>query len=190
MITSVLLSVGTEDFSFATSLTHNGGYRDQSGVDQQKVSLKYRYQTDTVSVLTGLSATNLNQETAGYISGTDAYKDPLLARSNPNPEAYRDVRSARLWSRMVYQLPDAELILTPYVRHTKMDFLQHFLPGDPLEQNGQTGAGTQLSYHFSPQPQTKLILGADIEYTDAFLKQSQATSNSGLCFSARDCSTG
>ena len=176
------LSVGAEDFSFATSLTHNGGYRDQTGVDQQKVSLKYRYQTDTVSVLTGLSATNLNQETAGYIIGINAYKDPLLARSNPNPEAYRDVRSARLWSRMVYQLAGAELILTPYVRHTKMDFLQHFLPGDPLEQNGQTGAGTQLSYHFSPQPQTKLILGADIEYTDAFLKQSQATTTVGSAF--------
>lgn len=176
------LTAGTEAFSIATTLTHDGGYREQSGVDQQKVSLKYRYHTDNVSFLTGFSATNLNQETAGYISGIDAFKDPLLAPSNPNPEAYRDVRSARLWSRVVYQLLDAELILTPYVRHTKMDFLQHFLPGDPLEQNGQTGAGTQLTYHFSPQPQTKLILGADIEYTDAFLKQSQATSTMGSAF--------
>ena len=172
----------TENLSVATSLTHDGGYRDLSGFDQQKLSLKYRHQTDTLSITTGITATNLNQETAGYIGDIDAYKDPLLARSNPTPEAYRDVRSARLWSRMVYQLPDAELILTPYVRHTRMAFLQHFLPGDPLEQNGQTGVGIQLSYHFSPQQQFNMIIGADAEYTDAFLMQNQDSPTQGSGF--------
>ena len=176
------LSAGSGNFSLATSLTHDGGYRDQSGIDQQKLSLKHRYQTDALSVITGFTATNLNQETAGYISGEDAYKDRSLSRSNPNPEAYRDVRSARLWSRLTYQLSEAELIVTPYLRHTKMDFLQHFLPGDPLEQNGQTGAGVQLSYHFSPRQQVNLIVGADAEYTDAFLEQSQDAPTQGSAF--------
>ena len=176
------LFTGSDDFSLATSLTHDGGYRDQAGFDQQKLSLKHRYQSDKLSVISGFTATNLNQETAGYISGEDAYKDPSLARSNPNPEAYRDVRSARLWSRMAYHLAEAELLVTPYLRHTKMDFLQHFLPGDPLEKNGQTGAGIQLSYHFSPQRQINLILGADAEYTDAFLQQSQDAPTQGSAF--------
>jgi len=167
------LVTGSDDFSLATTLTHHDGYRDQSGFDQQKLSLKHRYQTDVLSVITGFTATNLNQETAGYISGEDAYKDGSLVRSNPNPEAYRDVRSTRLWSRLTYQLSEAELIVTPYLRHTKMDFLQHFLPGDPLEQNGQFSLGTQLSYHFSPADNLKLIVGTDAEYSDAYLKQSQ-----------------
>ena len=101
------LFTGSDDFSLASSLTHDGGYRDQAGFDQQKLSLKHRYQSDKLSVISGFTATNLNQETAGYISGEDAYKDPSLARSNPNPEAYRDVRSARLWSRMAYHLAEA-----------------------------------------------------------------------------------
>lgn len=176
------LVAGTRNVSVATSLTHDGGYRDQSGIDQQKLSLKHRYQSDTLSIKTGVTAINLNQETAGYISGLDSYKEASLARTNPNPEAYRDAHAARIWSRIAYFLPQAELILTPYMRHTKMNFLQHFLPGDPLEENGQTGAGLLLSYHFSPQQQLNMIVGADAEYTDASLRQAQQAPTQGSDF--------
>ena len=38
--------------------------------------------------------TNLNQETAGFIQGFDSYRDEAIAKSNPNPEAYRDAEPA------------------------------------------------------------------------------------------------
>ena len=42
-----------------------------------------------------LAASNLNQETAGFIIGKDAYRKAGLRRDNVNPEAYRDASSAR-----------------------------------------------------------------------------------------------
>ena len=42
-----------------------------------------------------LAGTVLDQETAGYVRGLDAYRDRTLARSNPNPEAFRDAWSSR-----------------------------------------------------------------------------------------------
>jgi len=176
------LTANANNFVVSTSLASDGGYRDQSGFDQQKLSLRHRTSTGKLSIDSGLTATNLNQETAGYISGDSAYKDRVKAQSNPNPEAFRDARSLRLWSRMAYQLPAAELIVTPYMRHTQMDFLQHFLPGTPLEQNGQFSLGTQVSYHFSPDDNLKLIVGTDAEYSDGYLKQSQDLPTQGSPF--------
>ena len=46
-----------------------------------------------------LAATRLDQETAGFITGEDAYRDEEIARSNPDPEAYRDAHSLRMSAR-------------------------------------------------------------------------------------------
>ncbi|MGB2042158.1 MAG: TonB-dependent receptor plug domain-containing protein, partial [Porticoccaceae bacterium] len=137
---------GTETLGVAANFTRDGGYRDESGFDQQKVSLRHRYKSADLQVDSGLTVTNLNQETAGFIQGLDAYKDDSLVKKNLNPEAYRDVRSARVWSRLSKSEQDYQLIVTPYIRYSQMDFLQHFLPGDPLEENGQKSLGVQLGY--------------------------------------------
>ena len=42
-----------------------------------------------------LEGSNLDQETAGYIRGFEAYEDDDTREENPNPEAYRDAWSAR-----------------------------------------------------------------------------------------------
>ena len=71
----------------------------------------------------------------------------LRLKLNLNPEAYRDVRSARAWSRISKSEQNYQLIVTPYIRYSQMDFLQHFLPGDPLEENGQKSLGVQVGYY-------------------------------------------
>ena len=43
-----------------------------------------------------LAGTILDQQTAGFITGQDAYRDEALSRSNPNPEAYRKAHALRL----------------------------------------------------------------------------------------------
>ena len=54
-----------------------------------------------------------------------------------------------------------------------MDFLQHFLPGQPLEENGQNSAGALFSWQ--QQRDTRFLgFGADLEFTDGFLKETQA----------------
>ena len=73
--------------------------------------------------------------------GYRAYDDDDLRDTNPNPEAYRDAWSVRAISAWTRDLGDRQLALTPYLRRSSMAFLQHFLPGQPLETNAQTSGG-------------------------------------------------
>src|SRR5690606_23333201 len=91
---------GGEDLAVAFTASRDGGYRDDSGVDQQKLSLAHRHRGGGVDITSGLTAVNLNQETAGFVEGPGVYRDRSLSRTNPNPEAYRDARAACLLSRV------------------------------------------------------------------------------------------
>ncbi len=170
-------SFSRDNFRLDATLISDAGYKDASGFDQQLINMQYQSTAGPVRVITRLSATNLNQETAGFIFGHNAYKQAGLRRDNPNPEAFRDAKSLRLHSRIEYSLnADAELVLTPYLRYTDMAFLQHFLPGQALEENGQKSIGILSSWHQLLGANSNLIGGADFEFTHAFLKESQANS--------------
>ena len=120
------------------------GYRDATGHDEQKVTLTQLGPVAGWDVHTTFDWTNLNQETGGYVVGYGAYKDNQLRKSNPNPESYRDAWAIRFVSEWRRELDSGdELSVTPYFRRSRMEFLQHFLPGEPLEQNGQNSAGVQ-----------------------------------------------
>lgn len=163
--------------------SHDGGYRDNSGFDQQKITLRHEYNRERLGLTTSLSLVNLNQETAGYVVGTESYRNSDLKDSNPNPEAYRDAQSVRLSTRIDYRLDNEQrLVITPYLRYTDMDFLQHFLPGDPLEQNGQKSAGIQGAYYRDWSESLQWVAGLDLEYTEGFLKQSQDKPTQGSLF--------
>lgn len=180
---SSLAVSGDQAFRVDLNSAHDGGYRDNSGYDQQKLTLKHRYKGDLLTVSSVLNASNLNQETAGYIVGFESYKDDNLKNSNPNPEAYRDVQSVRYHSQFDIQLDDKrQLSLTPYTRYTKMDFLQHFLPGTPLEINGQRSVGLQSAYYHQFGERWRLIGGIDLEFTNAYLKQRQDQPTQGSLF--------
>lgn len=150
------------------------GYKDDSGYGQQKANFLHDYKADNLTVRTLISASNINQETAGYITGFEAYKDSSKKKLNPNPEAYRDSQSFRWQSRISQALSnDRRLIITPYARFTDMTFAMHFLPADPIEKNGQKNAGIQLAYSQPINQSLKVTTGFDSEFTNAYLKQSQ-----------------
>nr|WP_277608715.1 TonB-dependent receptor [Microbulbifer elongatus] len=152
----------------------DGGYKDDSGFDQQKLQLRSDGNWQGWEYQALVNASNLNQETAGYVSGKDAYKDPDRKRENPNPEAFRDSQSARAQVRLEKTLGNGNLLqITPYVRHTDMTFLMHFLPGTPLEENGQSGLGVQSALHHGAADSVQWISGIDLEYTDGWLRQTQ-----------------
>lgn len=152
----------------------DGGYKNDSGFDQQKMTARHDFNRDNISIQSLLSINNLNQETAGYVEGEKAYKDDDRKRENPNPEAFRDTQSYRLQSQLTLELDNGGVfIATPYARYTDMEFLMHFLPGTPLEENGQKGVGIQTAYIRPVNQNLTLTQGFDAEYTDAFLKQSQ-----------------
>jgi iron complex outermembrane recepter protein len=155
--------------------THDGGWRVASGIEEQKLNVGLAHRNAGSSFGLNLAATNLSQETAGFIQGEDAYKNEAIAKSNPNPEAYRDAYAARLTG--AYERPlteSAVLAVRPFVRHSRMDFLQHFLIGKPLEENGQDSLGVLTSVSFTAGSGARILTGLDLELADGFLKETQA----------------
>ncbi len=152
----------------------DGGYKDDSGFGQQKFSLQHGYTFENVTVATSFNATNLNQETAGFIQGPSAYKDDKQKRLNPNPESFRDASSYRLSSRIQIETDYGTWQLTPYRRQTGMTFLQHFLPGIPLEENGQVSYGLQTMFVNNGVGKIQWQTGIDMETTEGYLRETQS----------------
>ena len=72
--------------------------------------------------------------------------------------------------------------MTPYVRVTEMAFMQHFLPGKPLEENGQESVGFQSAYYSEVNDNLKFSLGLDGEVSQGYLKQTQENPTEGSAF--------
>jgi outer membrane receptor protein involved in Fe transport len=154
--------------------THTDGYRDDTGHDEQKLLLTQLGPVGDWRVQTTLSATNLDQDTGGFVRGYKAYKDSYLRKTNPNPEAYRDAWSVRLVSEWARPLAGGgELALTPYLRRSEMDFLMHFLPGQPREENGQKSAGL-IAALADESDRVGWRMGSQLEWADGYLEQFQA----------------
>ena len=168
---------GGQSLQIAANGVSDGGFKDESGFDQQKISVKHGWSNTNIETQTHLTAVNLNQETAGYIKGFESYKDDAVWKTNPNPEAYRDASAVRLSSQISGQgtwgQQSGNWTITPYVRRSSMTFLQHYLPGQAEEQNGQSSAGLQTSYQMDSDNAT-LWFGADLEWADMWVKESQA----------------
>lgn len=166
---------GREGFRASGHASHDGGFRDASGYDQGKLNLAWRLEEPDEVLDLRFSATRLQQETAGFILGEDAYKDSDAVRSNPNPEAYRDADSFRLTGLLARDLGAGRwLELRPYARRSKMQFLQHFLPGQPTEKNDQTSGGLLASLYLDGPGGGRLILGADGEFMRGHVSETQA----------------
>jgi outer membrane receptor protein involved in Fe transport len=160
---------------------HDGGWRADSGFEEGKLNATLATGADTaLPARIDLAATTLDQETAGFILGEDAYRDEELSRSNPNPEAYRNVESARLTALVepATSLP-GRLQLRPYARYSRMDFLQHFLLGQPVERNGQQSVGLVSSVDWNVPARLSLVTGIDFEWADSFLLEDQASPTTG-----------
>ena len=167
-------TVGKHGYRLSVNGTTDGGYVSEAGYDQQKVSFRHDYYGEIDSFKTLFSHTNLNQETAGYITGFKAYEDEGRSRTNPNPEAYRDAKATRLSTEWERQLTDTSTFkLTPYFRHTEMEFLMHFLPGQPVEKNKHTSVGLLSAYTKDLEGGHKIIVGTDLEYTEGELYEEQ-----------------
>ena len=155
------------------NLAHDGGYKNDSGFDQQKINAVYQWRGQHWENKTVFSATNLNQETAGFIQGEDAYKDQDLKATNPNPEAFRDAKSVRLHSSFSRDLGSNDsLTITPYLRWNEMAFLQHFLPWKALEENSHQSVGVQGRYSLTTDA-IDWTLGLDVDITDGELQETQ-----------------
>jgi iron complex outermembrane receptor protein len=160
------------------SVMDDGGWRDASGVDQQKLTLRSKFGGETWNAVATVAAVNLNQETAGFIQGPDAYKDDNLTTTNPNPEAYRDAWAARANLRFETNFGADKLIITPFGVVQRMTFIQHFLPDQSTEENGHDSIGVQTRYEFGPE-NFRWSIGGDVQLADGFLTETQTQPSFG-----------
>ena len=172
-----------DDANYLASLifSEHGGFRDHSGYRQAKAHFKGAWAAFGGDLIVGFSATDLDQETAGFILGQDAYEDETIRTSNANPEAFRDASSQRLYGLWSRELDGKRIDIRPFLRHSEMQFLQHFLPGQPLEDNGQSSIGFLSSLTFETAA-SKIIVGADFEFSDSHLLENQDNPTEGSAF--------
>ena len=161
------------DLSLNIFMASNDGFRDLSGYDQQKLKVKSDFQWNSWMGSLKVTLTNLNQETAGYITGLNSYKDSSLNRKNLNPEAFRDANSQRLSLSLKREEENGIALISPYIRKNDMKFLQHFLPGTPVEENSHTSLGL-LFKRFLEFGNFSFTGGFQIELAEAELIETQA----------------
>jgi outer membrane receptor protein involved in Fe transport len=174
---------GRNAISAGLMLDHDGGYRDSSGYEQVKAFVKSRHEKSDGLLGVTLTLSALDQETAGFITGFEAYKDKTTRFTNPNPEAFRDAGSQRLavsWEPRTDS--DWQPLYRAYLRNSDMEFLQHFLPGQPLEENGQTSGGLMVSAGRGIAEAGRLTVGLDGEISRGLLKETQAAPALGSAF--------
>jgi outer membrane receptor protein involved in Fe transport len=176
------LSTAAEQFMLAMDYTDAGSFREEEGFRHGFGNIGWRTTMANPEVMTSLSGADLSQETAGFILGKDAYRDPAMRRQNLNPDAFRDARAVRLVSNWRWLAPaDGAYEWIPYLRSSDMRFLQHFLPGTPLERNGQDSAGMLFSW----SGKRGWSAGADLEWAHIYLTEFQAEPvDSGSAFLA------
>lgn len=168
-----------ERVALFANITDAGSFREDEGFEHVFVNGTWLSEAWGADVRTQFSWADLDQDTAGFIFGNDAYKDPILRNQNLNPEAFRDLSAFRLTSRWFWARPDgSDIELIPYARTSDMDFLQHFLPGKPLETNGQDSAGLLFSWSSGGA----WTLGVDLEWADGYLVQFQENPTEGSDF--------
>ena len=178
------VNASSENFAVSTTIKHDGGFRDDSEFDQQKLSLQHKTSLNNsvfnnVHLNTYFTAFNLDQDTAGYLTGKDSYKSETLSKTNPNPEAYRKAKGLRV--HQVYQF-DSGATFKPYFRSSNMEFLQHFLPGKPTEESKQTSAGFQYQTRTDISDTVTMSYGLDTEVAKIDLLQYQNSPTQGSAF--------
>ena len=172
-------AVGDGALGLDASMVDAGSFRIDEGYDHQFLTLHHAAPTARGQWHTIVSGARLDQNTAGFILGQRAYADAQLRRANLNPEAFRTGTAVRLLSRGEWLSEDgASNRLTGFVRRSRMTFLQHFLPGQPLERNGQISSGLQFDQQ-RPLAIGALEWGLDAEVFRGFLFQSQDGEASG-----------
>jgi len=167
----------TDTLRVSADLSHDDGFRDDSGFDQQKLALQHSGEFGAWDVNTLIALNNLNQETAGFLqTGQEvvvdgelvelpdqSYRFRDLIETNAFPEAFRDTQALRVQVKAERDTELGTLIIQPYARRTQQRFLRHFVPGQALDKNGHTSFGFKSGLYAKGWS-----VGVDAEYTSGF----------------------
>lgn len=153
---------------------HEDGWRAEAGLDRVEALVRLDAETPRFDWRATASLVTLNQETAGYVGGFEAYRDLALARSNNDPEAFRDAMALRMALALSGTTGSGRSWqVTPYLRANEMDFLMHFVPSEALEESNHASAGILASVR-TLTDWGSYTLGTDLERTRGALRETQS----------------
>ncbi|MGF1454446.1 MAG: TonB-dependent receptor [Alphaproteobacteria bacterium] len=165
---------GRHGYFAGVNLVADDGWREQTGLDQQKYLLQWIYSLPNIRVHTTFAAQNLNQESAGFIQGEEAFESSALSRTNPTPDGFRDGRAVRFASRIDWTRSERLTVsFTPYARWNDLDFRLTFVPSQALEESGHWSVGLLSAAYWRFDGGHRIIAGADVEYTEGSLREEQ-----------------
>lgn len=159
--------------SIGLSLRHEDGWRDDASMDRAALQARLdgsRGQTDWSLRVAGV---NLEQETATFVRGFEAYEDKASSRANADPEAFRNAYALRASLHLDHTISEtlgARAVV--YGRSNAMDFRLHFLPSEALEETSHHSIGVQTALIWT-QAQSTFQLGVDAELTHGELYEFQ-----------------
>ncbi|MFU8830851.1 MAG: TonB-dependent receptor [Wenzhouxiangella sp.] len=137
--------LGQGSIGIDANATDAGSFRVDEGYEHQFLTVNHVQPTARGHWRTTFSSARLDQDTAGFIIGRNSFRDDQARRANLNPEAFRSGTALRLNTRGEWiDEAGTENRLSFFARRSRMTFLQHFLPGQPLERNGQRSGGLQF----------------------------------------------
>ena len=157
--------------------THDGGWRDDSGFDEGKLNATRHAGRRRHAAI----AHRPGRDDARPGDGRLHHRQGRVPRPGPEPQQPQPGGLSRracgaadraCWSRR--RRWPGTLQLRPYLRSSRMEFLQHFLLGQPLERNGQDSAGLISSVDWDLHERLSLVTGLDLEWADSFLVEDQA----------------
>lgn len=119
------------------------------------------------------SLVDIDQETATFVRGFEAYRDEEASRRNADPEAFRNVRAARASLHLDRPLSEQLSLNTVfYGRSNTMDFRLHFLPSEALETTAHDSLGVQSALTWRTD-RTRAVFGVDADFTTGTLFEFQ-----------------
>jgi outer membrane receptor protein involved in Fe transport len=167
-------TIGRHGFFAGVSLLDDPGFREESGADEQKATFRHDMEGERVRMRTIVAGYNLNQETAGFVEGPEAYRDRALRRTNANPNSFRDAKGVRWSTRIDAALGEGVVLsATPFARWNDMAFRLHFFPSQALETNSHWSVGGQNALYID-QGGLSTIIGFDAEYSEGALTEFQS----------------
>lgn len=149
------------------------GWRDDTGLFQLKGSGVLETVFQGWDVTAWGSFNYLEQETADFIQGPDAYEDRDIAKANDDPLAYRDAWAARGAIRLERKQFGGTLSITPFARTQYMDFRQHFLPYRGFEENGHSAIGVMTRFERAASETVTWRAGFDVDLASGYLMETQ-----------------
>ncbi|MEE3110252.1 MAG: TonB-dependent receptor, partial [Pseudomonadota bacterium] len=178
----VAAPLGRERLLAAFDVVDTDGWQDDTGFRHRKGSLRAQGEGRGWRHDFQLSGASLDQNTGGFVVGPEAFADATLRNTNPNPEAYREAYALRASLGLERDLPSGAVLgVTPYARRSEMEFLQHFLPGQPLEENGQDSLGV-IARVAKAGARWRATVGLQLEWADTWLTQRQDGPTVGSAF--------